>query len=60
MKKQPNQSLERTPDEQSCFASPVVCGRRSALRSAGIAGFGPTRVVREVRGAHAPQTTVAV
>ena len=28
----PNKSLERTPDEQSCFASPVVCGRRSAHR----------------------------
>jgi hypothetical protein len=32
----------------------------SNLCSAGIAGFGPTRVVREVREAHAPQTTVAV
>jgi len=28
----PNQSLERTPVEQGCFASPVVCRRRSALR----------------------------
>ena len=28
----PNQSLERTPAKQGCFASPVVCGRRSALR----------------------------
>ena len=28
----PNKSLERTPDEHGCFASPVVCGRRSALR----------------------------
>ena len=28
-----NQSLERTPNEQSCFAFRVVCGRRSALRS---------------------------
>ena len=27
-----NQSLERTPVEQGCFASPVVCGRRSAHR----------------------------
>ena len=27
-----NKSLERTPVEQGCFASPVVCGRRSALR----------------------------
>ena len=27
-----NKSLERTPDEQSCFALSVVCGRRSALR----------------------------
>ena len=27
-----NQSLERTPVEQSCVASLVVCGRRSALR----------------------------
>ena len=29
---EPNQSLERTPDKQSCFASQVVCGRRSAHR----------------------------
>jgi len=28
----PNKSLERTPDEQGCFASPVVSGRRSAHR----------------------------
>ena len=28
-----NQSLERTPVEQSCFALTVVCGRRSAHRS---------------------------
>ena len=28
----PNQSLERTPVEQGCFTSPVVCRRRSALR----------------------------
>ena len=27
-----NQSLERTPDEQSCCALSVVSGRRSALR----------------------------
>jgi len=27
-----NQSLERTPDEQSCFKSQVVSGRRSARR----------------------------
>ena len=27
-----NKSLERTPDKQSCFASQVVGGRRSALR----------------------------
>jgi len=27
-----NQSLERTPDEQGCFASQVVSGRRSAHR----------------------------
>ena len=31
---EPNQSLERTPAEQDSFASPVVCRRRSALRSA--------------------------
>jgi len=30
----PNKSLERTPDEQGCFALSVVCGRRSAHRSA--------------------------
>ena len=29
-----NQSLERTPAEQGYFASPVVCRRRSAHRSA--------------------------
>jgi hypothetical protein len=55
----PNHSCERTP------IKPVVRGpeplrRRSIQRSAGIAGFGPTRVVREVREAHAPETTVAV
>ena len=31
-KRSANKSLERTPDEQGCFASRVVCGRRSALR----------------------------
>ena len=31
-KRSANKSLERTPNEQGCFASPAVCGRRSALR----------------------------
>jgi hypothetical protein len=54
-----NHSCERTA------IKPLVPGperrrRRSIRRSAGVAGFGPTRVVREVREAHPAQTIVAV
>jgi len=55
----PNHSCERTPIKP-VVRSPEPHRRRSIHRSAGIAGFGFARAVREVREARAPQTTVAV